>query len=53
MSVSIGDGFGSIAWNGLVVGFDRAFLVAAGIALLMVVVALILVRVRPAEPGGS
>jgi len=32
--------------HALAVGFDRAFLVAAGIALLMVVVALIMVRVR-------
>jgi EmrB/QacA subfamily drug resistance transporter len=39
--------------HALAVGFDRAFLVAAGIALLMVVVALVMVRVRHAEPGGS
>jgi len=39
--------------HALAVGFDRAFLVSAGIALLMVMVAIVMVRVRgtgEAEP---
>ena len=35
--------------HALAVGFDRAFLVAAVIALLMVVVAIALIRVRGAD----
>jgi EmrB/QacA subfamily drug resistance transporter len=39
--------------HALAVGFDRAFLVAAGIALLMLVVAIATIRVRRADLGGS
>jgi len=39
--------------HALAAGFDRAFLVAAGIALLMLVVATAVIRVRRADLGGS
>ncbi len=38
--------------HALAAGFDRAFLVAAGISLLMVVVAAVMIRVRRAHLGG-
>jgi EmrB/QacA subfamily drug resistance transporter len=37
----------------LLVGFDRAFLVAAGIALLILVVAIAVIRIRRADLSGS
>jgi EmrB/QacA subfamily drug resistance transporter len=39
--------------HALVAGFDRAFLVAAGIALLILVVAIAAIRVRRADLSGS
>jgi EmrB/QacA subfamily drug resistance transporter len=39
--------------HALAVGFDRAFLVAAGIALLILVVAIAAIRVRRADLSGS
>ena len=39
--------------HALAAGFDRAFLVAAGIALLMLVVVLAVLRVRRADLSGS
>ena len=39
--------------HALAAGFDRAFLVAAGIALLMLVVAIAMIRVRRADLNGS
>jgi hypothetical protein len=39
--------------HALAAGFDRAFLVAAGIALLMLVVAIAAIRVRRADLSGS
>jgi hypothetical protein len=37
----------------LAAGFDRAFLVAAGIALLILVVAVAMIRVRRADLSGA
>jgi EmrB/QacA subfamily drug resistance transporter len=37
----------------LATGFDRAFLVAAGLALLILVVAIAMIRVRPADLSGG
>jgi hypothetical protein len=39
--------------HALAVGFDRAFLVAAGIAVLILVVAITTIRVRRADLSGS
>jgi hypothetical protein len=39
--------------HALTVGFDRAFLVAAAIAVLMLVVAITMIRVRRADLAGS
>ena len=39
--------------HALTVGFTRAFLVAAGIALLAVVIAIVTIRVRRQELGGA
>jgi EmrB/QacA subfamily drug resistance transporter len=39
--------------HALAVGFDRAFLVAAGIAVLLVVVAAAMIRIRRADLSGS
>jgi EmrB/QacA subfamily drug resistance transporter len=49
---------GAAAWqaayqHALPIGFDRAFLVAAGIALLILVVAIAAIRVRRADLSGS
>ena len=49
---------GTVAWqaayrHALAAGFDRAFLVAAGIALLIVVVTMAAIRVRRADLSGS
>jgi EmrB/QacA subfamily drug resistance transporter len=49
---------GTAAWqaayqHALPIGFDRAFLVAAGIALLILVVAIAAIRVRRADLSGS
>ena len=41
-----------LTMHALAAGFDRAFLVAAGISLLMVVVAAVMIRVRRADLGG-
>jgi len=43
----------SIYDHALTVGFTRAFLVAAGIALLAVVIAIVTIRVRRQELGGA
>jgi predicted MFS family arabinose efflux permease len=46
-------GRGAAAYHhALAAGFDRAFLVAAGISLLMVVVAAVMIRVRRADLSG-
>ena len=37
----------------LVVGFDRAFLVGAGIAVLILLVAVTMIRIRRADLAGS
>jgi hypothetical protein len=42
----------AIRLHALAVGFDRAFLVAAAICLLMVVVAVSMIRMRRADPAG-
>jgi hypothetical protein len=39
--------------HALVAGFDRAFLVASGIALLSLVVAIAAIRIRRADLSGS
>jgi hypothetical protein len=39
--------------HALAVGFDRAFLVASGIALLILVIAIAAIRVRRADLSGS
>jgi EmrB/QacA subfamily drug resistance transporter len=49
---------GTVAWqtayrHALAAGFDRAFLVASGIALLIVVVTMAAIRVRRADLNGS
>lgn len=47
---SSGSASGLIVRHALVAGFDRAFLVTAGLGLLIAPVALVLVRVRAARP---
>ncbi len=39
--------------HALAAGFDRAFLVAAGIAMLLLVTAIATIRVRPADLAGG
>jgi hypothetical protein len=39
--------------HALVVGFDRAFLVGAGIAVLILLVAVTMIRIRRADLAGS
>jgi hypothetical protein len=39
--------------TGLATGFSRAFLVAAGIMLLALVITIVAIRVRRAEPPGT
>ncbi|HWN00523.1 MAG TPA: hypothetical protein VNO54_26020 [Streptosporangiaceae bacterium] len=39
--------------HALAAGFDRAFLVAAAIAVLFLLVAITVIRVRPADLAGS
>jgi EmrB/QacA subfamily drug resistance transporter len=47
------DGTHAAYRHALAVGFDRAFLVAAGIAVLMLVVAIAAIRIRRADLSGS
>jgi EmrB/QacA subfamily drug resistance transporter len=50
----IGSGVASAVYrHALVVGFDRAFLVGAGIAVLILLIAVIMIRIRRADLAGN